>query len=230
MQPDPWSIQECAGEARRLQSGLLYHASNRHGWDSRGQRWTQPVLRAGIENSGFLRLQEIPLMERLKAQFRAEFFNILNHPNLAAPNFLNDANNSSSTAWASIGIAGVVGSTSTNIASDSTRPEADLVRATGSRGRAAGCGLPTVTELRQLSYRPTRLHRSDVSATEDANGTEDSFARPIAAEKISRCNSIKASSLARRHARPLGGHGHRHGHHGGHRAESPQPEHCWKVH
>jgi hypothetical protein len=27
-------------------------------------------------------------------QFRAEFFNVLNHPNLVAPNFLNDQNNS----------------------------------------------------------------------------------------------------------------------------------------
>jgi len=32
--------------------------------------------------------------ETFNVQFRAEFFNILNHPNFAAPNFLNDANNS----------------------------------------------------------------------------------------------------------------------------------------
>jgi len=46
--------------------------------------------------------------------FRAEFFNILNHPNLAAPNFLNDANNSIFAAGeAPIAKAGVIGSTST---------------------------------------------------------------------------------------------------------------------
>jgi len=34
------------------------------------------------------------ISESFNVQFRAEFFNILNHPNFAAPNFLNDANNS----------------------------------------------------------------------------------------------------------------------------------------
>ncbi len=35
------------------------------------------------------------ISETFNVQFRAEFFNILNHPNLAAPNFLNDSNNNS---------------------------------------------------------------------------------------------------------------------------------------
>ena len=48
----------------------------------------------GFKTVDFSLFKNIQLMERLKAQFRAEFFNILNHPNFAGPNFLNDANNS----------------------------------------------------------------------------------------------------------------------------------------
>jgi hypothetical protein len=47
--------------------------------------------------------------EGFRVQFRSEFFNVLNHPNYAAPNFLNDSNNSFETSN-----AGVNGSTSTS--------------------------------------------------------------------------------------------------------------------
>lgn len=55
------------------------------------------------------------ISETFNVQFRAEFFNILNHPNLAAPNFLNDSNNSIFNPNGSVsGNAGVIGSTSTS--------------------------------------------------------------------------------------------------------------------
>jgi hypothetical protein len=57
----------------------------------------------------FSTFKNVNVSERVRLQFRAEFFNLLNHPNFAAPNFLNDANNSIGTAT-----AGVIGSTSTS--------------------------------------------------------------------------------------------------------------------
>jgi hypothetical protein len=62
----------------------------------------------GLTTVDFSAFKNFQLRERFKLQFRAEFFNIMNHPNFAAPNFLNDANNSIGTSN-----AGVIGSTST---------------------------------------------------------------------------------------------------------------------
>jgi hypothetical protein len=62
----------------------------------------------GLTTVDFSLFKNFSFRERFKAQFRGEFFNILNHPNFAAPNFLNDANNSIGT-----GNAGIIGSTST---------------------------------------------------------------------------------------------------------------------
>ncbi|MEQ1473341.1 MAG: hypothetical protein ABLQ96_05955 [Candidatus Acidiferrum sp.] len=61
----------------------------------------------GLTTVDFSTFKNFSFRERFRVQFRAEFFNVLNHPNFAAPNFLNDANNSSDTSN-----AGVIGSTS----------------------------------------------------------------------------------------------------------------------
>lgn len=62
----------------------------------------------GLTTVDFSTFKNFSFREKLKVQFRAEFFNVFNHPNFAAPNFLNDSNNSIDTSN-----AGVIGSTST---------------------------------------------------------------------------------------------------------------------
>ena len=87
----------CFTSAPAVAGGVLVGNSGRN-------RFYGPALTT-VDFSTF---KNFSFKERYKVQFRAEFFNILNHPNFAAPNFLNDANNSIGTSN-----AGVIGSTST---------------------------------------------------------------------------------------------------------------------
>jgi hypothetical protein len=62
----------------------------------------------GLKTVDFSVFKNNKVSEKLSVQLRAEAFNVLNHPNLAPPNFLNDANNSITDPN-----AGVLASTST---------------------------------------------------------------------------------------------------------------------
>lgn len=68
-----------------------------------------------VDFSIFKNLRVARISEAFKVQFRAEFFNILNHTNFQAPNFLTDNNNNSifDSNGTPLANAGVLGSTAT---------------------------------------------------------------------------------------------------------------------
>jgi hypothetical protein len=51
-----------------------------------GDAGRNDVIGPGLVDLDFSLFKNIPIREALKAQFRAEFFNIINHPNFASPN------------------------------------------------------------------------------------------------------------------------------------------------
>ena len=71
---------------------------------------------ATIDFSVFKNFRVNRISEAFNIQFRAEFFNILNHTNFQAPNFLTDGNNNSifDANGALLANAGVLGSTTTS--------------------------------------------------------------------------------------------------------------------
>jgi hypothetical protein len=69
---------------------------------------------ATVDFSIFKNTRVPRISETFNVQFRAEFFNVMNHTNFAAPNFLNDANNSAFDATgAPLSNFGIIGSTAT---------------------------------------------------------------------------------------------------------------------
>ena len=71
---------------------------------------------ATVDFSAFKNFRVQKISEAFNIQFRAEFFNIFNHTNFAAPNFLTDGNNNSifDATGALLKNAGVLGSTTTS--------------------------------------------------------------------------------------------------------------------
>jgi len=71
---------------------------------------------ATVDFSVFKNFRIARISEAFNLQFRAEFFNILNHTNFQAPNFLTDGNNNSifDSTGAALSTAGVLGSTTTS--------------------------------------------------------------------------------------------------------------------
>src|SRR5258706_917906 len=70
---------------------------------------------ATVDFSIFKNFKVPRISEALSVQFRAEAFNILNHTNFSAPNFISDGNNNSifDASGAQCANAGVLASTST---------------------------------------------------------------------------------------------------------------------
>jgi len=59
----------------------------RTGFGALGDRGTTVADGPGFHRLDFSTFKNIPITERFHMEFRAEFFNIFNHPNFNAPNF-----------------------------------------------------------------------------------------------------------------------------------------------
>ena len=85
--------------AGRFPNSLTLGASTsrgrgRRGWDGYGTLFgtvaPNPIEGPGIDNLDIALLKNGPITERIKYQFRAEFFNILNHPSFGGPAAIDD--------------------------------------------------------------------------------------------------------------------------------------------
>ena len=119
---------------RRPSAPALRHAQSdrpapRRRWSPRRKQKPQaPNRRAtGLANVDLSVIKNTPLTERVDLQFRAEFFNALNHTNLGVPNSIVFSGTTVSPS------AGLITTTATTFPANSTRIEADLLRRTATK-------------------------------------------------------------------------------------------------
>ena len=75
-----------------------------------GNSGRNPLNGPGLVDLDFSLFKNMQLWERVKLQFRAEFFNIINHANFAPPL---DNNTLFNPDWSAVGSAGVIDATET---------------------------------------------------------------------------------------------------------------------